>query len=88
MENVLKIYSYNKCSTCRKAIAWLIKNNIRFSGNILFDELRVNNDKFNRMLELTSLEEDSLKKILDSLDVIPREYRNELLVQGYLNNYQ
>ncbi len=55
---------------------------LKKNQNILFDELRVNNDKFNRMLELTSLEEDSLKKILDSLDVIPREYRNELLVQG------
>ncbi len=26
----LKIYSYNKCGTCRKAIAWLNKNNIEY----------------------------------------------------------
>ncbi len=26
----LKIYSYNRCATCRKAIAWLIENNIKY----------------------------------------------------------
>ncbi len=28
MAKFLKIYSYNKCATCRKAISWLIKNDI------------------------------------------------------------
>jgi len=30
MSNTLRIYSYNKCSTCRKAISWLIDNNIEY----------------------------------------------------------
>ena len=30
MVNTLRIYSYNKCATCRKAISWLIKNNIDY----------------------------------------------------------
>ena len=34
MPNSLKIYSYNKCATCRKAIAWLKKNNVEYQ---LFD---------------------------------------------------
>ena len=30
MSDVLKIYTYNKCSTCRKAIAWLEEKNIEY----------------------------------------------------------
>ncbi len=30
MASLLKIFSYNKCSTCRKAIGWLDQNNIQY----------------------------------------------------------
>ena len=30
MVNTLRIYSYNKCATCRKAVSWLIQNNIEY----------------------------------------------------------
>ena len=55
---------------------------IKRNQNILFNEIRDSQDKFNKILDLTNLEEDSLNKILDSLDFIPKEYRDELLVQG------
>ena len=55
---------------------------IKRNQNVLFKEIRENKDKFDKILKLTDLEEDSLNKILDSLDYIPKEFRNELLVQG------
>ena len=55
---------------------------LKRNQDILFNEIKESNDKFNKILELTDLENDSLNKILDSLDIIPKDYRNELLVQG------
>ncbi len=38
----LKVYSYNRCSTCRKALKWLNNNNVSYD---LFDIVNENPDK-------------------------------------------
>ena len=42
MLNTLRIYSYNKCTTCRKAIAWLIQNNIEYISKKLVADMNLN----------------------------------------------
>ncbi len=55
---------------------------LKKNQKILFNDIKNNEEKFNKILEINKIESDSLYKIIDSLDVIPKEHRNELLVQG------
>jgi Spx/MgsR family transcriptional regulator len=69
MMNVLKVYEYEKCSTCKKAIQFLDKNQVKYQRFAIVDT-PPSKVELQRMLKFL---DGNLKKLLNTSGVLYRE---------------
>ncbi|MBR4496534.1 MAG: Spx/MgsR family RNA polymerase-binding regulatory protein [Acholeplasmatales bacterium] len=65
-----KVYCYNKCSTCQKALKFLNENNIKYE----FIDIKENNPNKEILKEIHLKSKKELKKLFNTSGLLYKEY--------------
>ena len=65
-----KVYCYNRCSTCKKALKYLDDNNIKYE---LID-IKENNPNVDELKEIHNKSKKELKKLFNTSGLLYKEY--------------
>ena len=65
-----KVYCYNKCTTCRKALKFLNENNIKYE----FIDIKENNPNKEILKEIHLKSKKELKKLFNTSGLLYKEY--------------